>query len=188
MSPETEPSGSEIVVEFLKLIWMPAGEALRVQKDLDVHSLNETPAAAERAGFEVSHVDLPPKVSGFATVIEGKPHIVVNRAKSQRHQQYTLSHELGHQVLHLNPPSTPVRSRFSSQKNMVEFEAHMFAATWIISVANETERDDLLKQNPEAGIVPFLAVCTTAVILVVALIVYVWSRLRTQPPKSIEER
>ena len=71
---------------------------------------------------------------------------------------------------------------------MVEFEAHMFAATWIISVANEKERDDLLKQNPEAAIVPFLAVCTTAVILVVALIVYMWSRLRTQPPKSIEER
>ena len=45
--------------------------------------------AAGRAGYEVAYVDLPTKVSGFVEVMAGKPHIVVNRAKSRSTSKYT---------------------------------------------------------------------------------------------------
>ena len=175
MKSETELSGLEIVVEVLNIIWMPAAEALRVQNDLNVHSLNETSAAAQRAGYEVCHVDLPAKVSGFAEVIGGIPHIVVNRAKSLEHQQYTVPHELGHHVLHVNPSRNPVPSVLSI-KGMEEFQAHMFAVMWVMRVADGKEREDVLKQNPESAFL-ILSIFMTVGIIVVALLAYLWSRL-----------
>jgi Zn-dependent peptidase ImmA (M78 family) len=187
MKSETEQSGPEIVVELLKIIWMPAAEALRVQKDFNVRSLEETSAAAERAGYEVCHVDLPAKVSGFAEVIGGKPHIVVNRTKSPEHQQYTVPHELGHHVLHLNPSRNPVPSVLSI-KVMEEFQAHMFAAVWVMWVADGKEREDVLRQNPESALL-ILSIFMTVGIIVVALLAYLLSPLfRTRLSSAVEEK
>jgi Zn-dependent peptidase ImmA (M78 family) len=181
MKSVTELSGSEIVVEFLKIIWMPAAEALNVQNDLNVHSLNETSAAAERAGYEICYADLPAKVSGFAMSIAGKPHIVVNRAKSTEHQQYTLFHELGHQVLHANPSRNPSALLI---EGMEEFQAHIFAFVWIMRVASVKERENVLRQNPESSAFMSLAVVMTGGILAVALLVYLLSRLFPTKPSS----
>jgi Zn-dependent peptidase ImmA (M78 family) len=187
MKSETELYSSEIVVELLKIIWMPAAEALRVQKDFNVRSLEETSAAAERAGYRVCHVDLPAKVSGFAEVIGGRPYIVVNRAKSPEHQQYTVPHELGHHVLHVNPSRNPVPSVLSIE-GMEEFQAHMFAAVWVMWVADGKERENVLRQNPESAFL-ILSIFMTVGIIVVLLLAYLWSRLFPTPLSSaVEEK
>lgn len=188
MKSEDELSGSDVVLELLKMIWAPAAEAVRVQKDLNVRSLGETSAAAERAGCEVCYADLPPKVSGFAEVIGGIPHIVINRAKSSEHQQYTVPHELGHFVLHLNPSRNPVQSVLSIE-GMEEFQAHMFAAAWVMSLPNGKEREDVLRQNPELSVYLFMSLFMTGGILVFALSAYVLSHLfRPRLSSAAEEK
>ncbi len=147
MKLESEMSGSEIMLKILGVIWTPAMEARRTQKEFNVCSLGETSAAAGRAGYEICYADLPAKVSGFAMSIAGKPHIVVNRAKSREHQQYTIPHELGHHVLHLNPSRNPDQFVLTTDEDMAEFQAHMFAAAWVMNVADDKEREDVLRQN-----------------------------------------
>ncbi len=187
MKAESEMSGSEMVLKLLGVIWTPAVEAFRVQEELDVRSLAETSAAAGRAGYEVCYADLPAKVSGFAMSIAGKPHIVVNRAKSPEHQQYTVPHELGHHVLHLNPSRDPDQPLLSVD-SVAEFQAHMFAAAWVIRVTSGKEQEDLLKQNPELSFFLLAPAFMTGGILVVGLLACLWSRLRARLSRSVEEK
>src|SRR5229473_5307697 len=130
MRSGTEVFTSDMVLVGLGMIWNPGAEALKLRLDLNVLSLEDIPAAAGRVGCKISYVDLPTKVSGFASVIADKLYIVVNRAKSPQHQQYTIAHELGHHVLHLNPAQDPNQLGLHI-KDMAEFQAHMFAATLI---------------------------------------------------------
>ena len=176
MTLNTEMSTSEIVLEGLGFIWNPGAEALKVQQDLNVRSLGELAAAAGRAGYEICYVDLPPKVSGFAVVIAGRPHIVINRAKSRPHQQYTIAHELGHHVLHVNPTQDPNQPGLPI-KNFAEFQAHMFAASLIFWTMNDKQREDVLKQNPESLIFPALAIFMSFAVILTPLLVHLWSRL-----------
>jgi hypothetical protein len=177
MNSESGKFDSRIVFELLGVIWTPAIKAMQVRRDLNVRSLEETSGAAERAGIEVAYADLPANVSGFANLIEGKPHIVVNRTKSPEDQQYTVVHELGHHLLHLNPAHTP-GELVRSVDGMADFQADMFAVGWIWSCrADGRKRQDVLKQNPESSIVVFSAASMTVVILGVALLVFLWSRI-----------
>jgi hypothetical protein len=50
MKPGNEISSLEILFECLSKIWSPGGEALRLQKELNIRSLKETAAAAGRTG------------------------------------------------------------------------------------------------------------------------------------------
>jgi hypothetical protein len=169
------------------MLWSPGLEARRVQKDLNVRSLEETIAAAERAGYEVCYVDLPDKVSGYATVIEGKPFIVVNRAKPRHHIHYTVSHELGHHVLHLSPSRRPDPSWIPPSTDLQEFEAHMFAVTWV-RAACDKEGEEVLRQNPESMILPLVAFGSLAVVLF-ALLANIASRVfHKQPAQSDTNR
>ena len=164
------------ILDCLAIIWNPAAESLKRQQDLNVHSLKDISAAAERAGYEVCYADLPPNVSGFAQVIAGKPCIVVNRAKPPEHQQYTVAHELGHHVLHVNPPQDPHQLGLAS-KDMMEFQAHLFAAMWVIRVTNGKEREVLLRHNPESLVVPASSVFMTFAMILGAAIAYLCSRV-----------
>jgi Zn-dependent peptidase ImmA (M78 family) len=163
-------SSLEVMLEGLEMIWAPGAEAVKVQQALGVRSLADMTAALERAGYEVCCVDLPERVSGFAKVIEGKPHIVLNRAKSAEHLQYTIPHELGHHVLHLDD-SRDVQQKLPSA-HLTEFQAHQFATLWILLLANEKEREDVLSQNPEWLLVGFLSLLMTAGAVVIPLIVH----------------
>ena len=137
-----------ILLQCLVKIWEPAGEAYRVQKELGVGSLGDTTVALERAGYEVCPVDLPEKVSGFAGIIGGKPHVVLNRAKSELELQYTLPHELGHHILHLNPQG---ESNLLVLPHIgdVELEADLFATTWLMLLREDKRRKDVLLRSPE---------------------------------------
>jgi Zn-dependent peptidase ImmA (M78 family) len=168
-------SSLEFILEGLEMIWAPGAEAMKVQQALGVRSLADMPTALKRAGYEVCYVDLPDKVSGFAQVIEGQPHIVLNRAKSAEHLQFTVSHELGHHVLHLNA------SRYLQQgppsEGLAEFQAHQFATLCILFLATEKEREDVLNQNPEWLLVGATSLLMTAGAIVVPLIAHLWSSL-----------
>jgi len=175
MSANTRKSGSDLFCELLGIIWQPAVEAHRFLASLEVHSLAETCDALRQAGFEVAYVDFPDKVSGLATVIACEPHILVNRAKPRAHQQYTVSHELGHHVLHVSPPTDSVVSAVPIE-GLEEFQANMFASAWVMFLAKDKEREELLRHNPELGFVVLLSVLMTAAILVAGLIAYLWER------------
>ena len=145
-----QASSLEIVLQCLGKIWEPAGEALNVQNEMGVHSLEETQAAVERAGYEICHVDLPEKVSGFAEIIADKPYIILNRQKSRQNLQYTVPHELGHHILHLNPLRKSNQLGFPRVGN-VEFEADLFATSWLLFLGKDKQRHDVLLRNPESS-------------------------------------
>ena len=168
-------SSLEVMLEGLEMIWAPAAEAVKVQQAWDVRSLADMPAALERAGYEVCCVDLPERVSGFAQVIEGQPHIVLNRAKSEEHLQYTMSHELGHHFLHLDKSRDPQTSLPSA--GLMEFQAHQFATLWILYLGNDKEREEVLRQNPEGLMVGFISLLMTAGAVVIPLIVHLFVSL-----------
>ena len=172
-------SSLEVMLEGLEMIWAPGAKAVKVQQALGVRSLADMPAALDRAGYEVCCVDLPERVSGFAKVIEGKPHIVLNRAKSAEHLQYTMPHELGHHVLHLDDSRNPKPGLQSA--DLMEFQAHQFATLWILLLANDKEREDVFRQNPEWLMVGFISLLMTAGAIGIPLIAHLWSSLRGLP-------
>ena len=169
MTPAADRSSADSVWDMLGSIWAPAAEAHRVRAALNVRSLAETAAAAERAGYEVCAIDLPATVSGFATRIADKPHIVVNRAESPARQQYTLVHELGHHALRENPAQPP-------NPGMEELRAHLFATFWVISVTDDAERHEVLRQNRESSVCLFALALMTVGLLAGALVVHLMSR------------
>ena len=175
MNPGNDISLLDLFLQELGKIWSPAGEALRLQGELTVHSLEETAAAAERAGCEVCYVDLPDKVSGFADTIEGKPHIVLNRAKSRQNLEYTLPHELGHCVLHLDPTQNSGQSRFPNI-GTAEFQANLFATTWVNSLGNDRQREDMLANNRDSRAALVGSFILTLALVVIAILAWLYSK------------
>ena len=173
-------SSSELVLDFLTMIWTPGMEAWKLQRDWNVGSLEDILAAAERAGYEICYADLPTRVSGFALVMAGQPYIVVNRAKSSQHQQYTVVHELGHHVLHLNPSRDSQQLALFSSKDMAEAEANLFAATWLMIVAKDKVREEMVRENPEALLFPAVSVLMTGAVILIAVLAYLWLRLSSR--------
>lgn len=185
MNSKKDLSTLEVVFECLTVIWSPAAEAVRLQQQLGVGSLEETATAAERGGCEVCFVDLPEKVSGFAAIIEGKPYIALNRHKSKNNLEYTLPHELGHQVLHLNP-SGPQRLELMGS-GIEEFQAHLFATTWIIWLVNDKQRDEVLRANPESYVVTGMSVIFSILVVVIAFIFYVLGKVSAAQRPALPE-
>jgi len=176
MTPDNQDSLFISVLEVLDVIWNPGVEARSVQKALKVQSLEDTVVAAERAGYEVAYVDLPESVSGFATVIDGQPFIAVNRAKPRSQVAYTVSHELGHHILHLKPSCRTNPLGNPPDEGMEEFEANMFAASWVYWAADSNEKNDVLRQNHES-VVLTLSIFLSLGVIVTALGMHLWSRL-----------
>lgn len=186
MKPGNDVSTFECLVQGVGEIWSPASEALRLQEELNVHSLEETAAAAERIGCEVCYVDLPEKVSGFADIIDGKAHIVLNRAKSRQNLAFTLPHELAHCVLHMNP------SRNSGQPRVLdlgiaEFQADLFAATWVNWLGDVSQREDMLTGNRESSSAVFTSLLLTVAFVAIAIIAWVCSKLFDVPQLVVHE-
>ncbi len=175
MKPDNNASTSDLLLQGVAKIWSPAGEALRLQKDLNVHSLAETASAAERAGCEVCYVDLPEKVSGFADMIDGKAHIVLNRSKSRQNLEYTLPHELGHCVLHLNPSRDDGDTELP-EMSTAEFQADLFAVTWVNWAGNDRQREELLKENRESSTAVVMGLILTVALIAVAIIAWLCSK------------
>jgi Zn-dependent peptidase ImmA (M78 family) len=185
MKPDVEISGFDFLVESLERIWKPGMEAVKLQSKSDIRSLDDIPRAAERAGCEISYVDLPEKISGFAQVIDGQPHIVVNRAKPLEHSEFTIAHELGHHVLHSNPLQDGDQANCLTASN-VEFEANLFGATLVTAVTTDEERQDMVRHNPEIHSTLAVSAFGMMLAILMALAFWICSLFRTRDAVSIE--
>ena len=161
---------------------MPGMEAIKLRSNCDIRSLDDIPRAAEGAGCEISYVDLPEKISGFAQVIDGLPHIVVNRAKPSKHIELTIAHELGHHVLHSNPS----QEASSLTASNVEFEANLFGATLVTAVTTQEEREEMVRHNPEIRSALAVSVFGMVLAILMALAIWIWSLFRTRDAALIE--
>jgi Zn-dependent peptidase ImmA (M78 family) len=146
-------------------MWEPAGVAISVKHALEGRSLEETTGALGRAGYEICSVGRPEPVSGFAAIIADRPHIVLNRAKSQEELQYTVLHELGHHSLHLKPVRDYDPLGFPGSDD-AELEADFFAAFWLLFLSNDKQRNAVLRWNPEISkILAFHLVASVMIVL-----------------------
>lgn len=178
MSPNTEIFIFKILAESFGPLLQPGADAIHLQRKLNIRSVEDIPLAVERAGYEITYVDLPTKVSGAAQVIEGSPHIMVNRTKSSLHKTFTIAHELGHHQLHLNP------LRDTDQKAQVpnstrEFEENMFGTMFVAPLTSGEKQEQLLAHNPE--IRSSLTVCVVATLVAILMAVVIWFCFRPFP-------
>ena len=185
MKPDVELSGFDFLVESLGRICAPGMEALKLQSNCDIRSLADIPRAAEGAGCEITYADLPEKISGFAQVIDGQPHIVVNRAKPLKHSEFTIAHELGHHVLHSNPSQDGDRPNCLTAGN-AEFEANLFGATLVTAVTTEVERKEMVKHNPEIHSTLAISAFGMVLAILMALAIWICSLFRTRGADLIE--
>jgi Zn-dependent peptidase ImmA (M78 family) len=185
MKPDVEISGFDFLVESLERIWKPGMEAVKLLSNSDIRSLDDIPRAAERAGCEITYVDLQEKISGFARVIDGQAYILVNRAKSSKHSEFTIAHEWGHHVLHFNLSQDGNQANSFIASN-AEFEANLFGAMLVTAVTSEEERKEMIRHNPE--IHSTLAVSAFGMVLVILMALAIWicSLFRTRDAVLIE--
>lgn len=91
------------VIGLLRRPWRVVQAAKRLVHEHSIQSLEGIETVAERLGFPVEYIDLPPKVGGFVLRLDDSaPIIAVNRARSLLYQRYTIAHELGHCLFHVN--------------------------------------------------------------------------------------
>ena len=97
---------------------------------------------AKNYGFVVEEQIMPPKhsnVSGFITIENGIPHLVINASDTQNRKNFTVAHELGHWRLHekelTTDPALSVLFRIplgTLNKDPLEKQANMFAANILV--------------------------------------------------------
>jgi hypothetical protein len=186
MKPDVEISVLDILGESLGMIWKPGMEVIRLRLDHSIQAVEDIPFAAQQAGFQISYVDLPMKVSGFAQVIEGTPHIVVNRSKPSSHTKFTIAHELAHHQLQLNPSQNNDHGAQPPNK-ATEFEANMFATMLLASTTRGEQQEKMLAHNPEMCSSLAVIVFGTIVAILAALVIWFCSYVfRTRDPALLE--
>jgi len=185
MKQDVEISGFDFLVESLGRICMPGMEAIKLRSNCDIRSLDDIPRAAEGAGCEISYVDLPEKISGFAQVIDGQPHIAVNRAKPSKHSKFTIVHEWGHHVLHFNPSQGRDQANCLTASD-ADFEANLFGATLVTAVTTQEEREEMVRHNPEIRSTLAVSVFGMVLAILMALAIWIWSLFRTRDAALIE--
>jgi Zn-dependent peptidase ImmA (M78 family) len=179
MIKNTESSALECLMNEVAKVLAPILEATRLRKELNVRSLEDTCDAVEGAGYQIYRADLPSTVRGAAVVVDGKPYILTNRCDCCEQQRYTVSHELGHHVLHLNPSPLIAQLGLADDEDQ-ELHADQFATAWFMQTAKSEQRERFLRENPRASFV--LADTAMAVIFTVLpfVLLYAVSRLFSQ--------
>lgn len=71
------------------------------------HVLADLEGAVRQLGIlvkysDMTHLDSTDEISGYATVENGRPKIVVNGFHNEARRRFTIAHELGHILLHWN--------------------------------------------------------------------------------------
>ena len=91
-------------------------------------------AIARHYGATVVRKPGPRNVSGMLVVKAGKPVIFVNANDADVRQRFTISHELGHLLMHVEPETeTLFRDERSSQgRSRPEIQANSFAASLLM--------------------------------------------------------
>lgn len=116
----------------------PIEAAKQILNDYSKHIL-ECPVNIEAIikshGIEMVYAELPDEISGILYIDDGKnSRILVNKDHHPNRQRFTMAHELGHYVLHMNKGIHIDKKSFSrnmlSQTGLdsIEIEANRFAA------------------------------------------------------------
>lgn len=178
MTKNTEPSALEFLMKELAKVLAPMSEATRLRQQLNVHSLEDTCAAVEGAGYQIYRADLPSTVRGFAKVVDGQPYIVTNRCDCCDQHRYTVSHELGHHVLHVNPsPATAELGLAEDNEEDQELHADQFAAAWFMQTAKPEQRERFFRENPRVNIVLNDSIIAAGFTVLAFIFLYVFSRV-----------
>jgi Zn-dependent peptidase ImmA (M78 family) len=184
MTPDVEISVCDILGESLGRIWKPGMEAIQLRLDHSIQTVEDISTVAQKVGCQISYISLPAKVSGFAQVIEGTPHIVVNRAKLPSHTRFTIAHELGHHRLHLTPslnneqaPQPPL--------NATEFEANMFATMLVATTTSGEQQEQMLAHNPEIPSTVAVSVFASVLAILMAVVIWFCSHLFCTPDPAV---
>ena len=182
--PGAEFSIWDILGESLGIIWKPGMVAIQLRMDHDIRAVEDIPIAAQEVGYQISYVALPTKVSGFAQVIEGRPHIVVNRAKSSSHTTFTVAHELGHCQLHFT--SLPNGEQTVQSTNpTTEFEANVFATMLVATTTSGEQQEQMLAHNPEIRSTLVVSMFATFLAILMAVVMWFYSRLFCAPDSAV---
>ena len=181
MTNNTRPSAIGPLVKELTKILAPIVEAIRLRQELNVRSLEDTCNAVEGAGYEIYRADLPSTVRGFAKIVDGQPYIVTNRCDCCDQYRYTVSHELGHYILHVNPsPAIAELGLTDESEEKQELHADRFAATWFMQTANPEQRERFFKENPKAQSALNDAIMAGGLTVLALVFVYFLSRTLPQ--------
>ncbi len=184
MTRDVEFSIWDILGESLGIIWKPGMAAIQLRMNHNIRVVEDIPIAAQKVGCQISYVALPPKVSGFAQVIEGTPHIVVNRTKSSSHTTFTIAHELAHHQLHLSA-SPNSEQTVQSTNPTTEFEANAFATMLVATTTSGEQQEQMLAHNPEMQSSAVVALFATFVAILMAVVVWFCSRLFCTPDSAV---
>jgi Zn-dependent peptidase ImmA (M78 family) len=184
MKPYAEISVLGILDDSLGGILKPGMEAITLQRELNIQSVEDIPSAVERAGCEISYVDFPTKVSGASQVIDGTPHIMVNRAKPSIHNAFTIGHELGHHHLHFNP-SNDTDPTTQPPDGAKELEANMFGTMFVAPLTCGEQQEQLLAHNPEMRSTLAVSVFATLVAILMAVVIWFCSHLFRMPDSAL---
>ena len=97
-----------------KLLKIPTGDPVR-----NIFNLLES------NGIITIEIDAHSKFDGVSFVTEkGIPVIIINKSFSNDRKRFTLAHELGHILMHINNPISDIRDK--------EFEANCFASEFLM--------------------------------------------------------
>lgn len=176
MKSYAEISVLDILDDSSGRIFKPGMEAITLQRELNIQSVEDIPSAVERAGYEISYVDFPTKVSGAAHVIDGTPHIMVNRAKPSIHNAFTIGHELGHHHLHFNP-SNDTDPTTQPPDGAKELEANMFGTMFVAPLTCGEQQEQLLAHNPEMRSTLAVFIFGTVLAILMAVVIWICSRV-----------
>ena len=92
-------------------------------------------ACVENIGGEITIDDTKIDSIGGSITVRGKNNftIYLSSFTSQKRDNFTIAHELGHYVLHSKLGTTPINAnRDDSSKSLVEREANCFAAEFLM--------------------------------------------------------
>jgi len=184
MKPDVEFSVLHILGESLERLWKPGMEAIKLRLEHNIQAVGDIPVVAQRAGCQISYVDLPIKVSGFAQVIEDTPHIVVNRTKPSSHTTFTIAHELAHPQLHLNPSRNNDQAA-QPPNTAAEFEANMFATMLVATTTSGEQQEEILAHNPEMRSSVVVSAFATVLAILMAVVIWICFRLFPAPDSAV---
>ncbi len=103
----------------------------------DRYGCAEPEQLCEKMGINIVDHELPDNINGFTVSMEGIPFIVLNSALNYYDRRITMSHELGHIVLHGSTNTVCLSLNTSFCLSKFEREADCFAACLLMEAGLE---------------------------------------------------
>lgn len=103
-----------------------------VNKLIKEHDTRDPKQIAKNLGIHILYENLG-KINGYFNIILGVPFIHINQNLPEEKQLFTLAHELGHAILHVDSNTLFLLNHTYQSVAPMEVEANQFAAHLIFS-------------------------------------------------------